>query len=255
MRANDDNDRKKPHLCRKCKTTLNTSTDRKKTRAGWWTNCQSCRGEHAEKWRQKRGSSASQTSEPTHSLPKEQSQFGEKTGGSQCAECGERPHRPWRTNCRHLLCGPCYEGVLNAAAGLGQTQPICKACGQYFSFCTPCEYEEDAKPVYKRKRTLEDEWRGKYSEGSRNKYPKEATPAPETTECSVCGESVLAKDQPKLPACTHEPDICTQCFNLWLEQQMESISWEKIRCPSNDCDQTMTHADINNNASADLFNR
>lgn len=62
---------------------------------------------------------------------------------AHCGECGKRPHKPWMTACGHLICDPCYEDVMNAAAEEGNTHAICKACGQTFAACTPCDEEAE----------------------------------------------------------------------------------------------------------------
>ena len=63
---------------------------------------------------------------------------------AKCGECGKRPNKPWKTACGHLICSePCYEEVMNAAAEEGKTAGTCKACGQTFYACNPCDEEED----------------------------------------------------------------------------------------------------------------
>ncbi|KAF3039514.1 hypothetical protein E8E12_004791 [Didymella heteroderae] len=63
---------------------------------------------------------------------------------AKCGECGKRPYKPWKTACGHLICSePCYEEVINAAAEEGKAHGTCKACGQTFYACTPCDEEED----------------------------------------------------------------------------------------------------------------
>jgi len=63
---------------------------------------------------------------------------------AKCGECGKRPYKPWKTACGHLICSePCYEEVMNAAAEESKTNGTCKACGQTFYACSPCDEEED----------------------------------------------------------------------------------------------------------------
>ncbi|KAF9694487.1 hypothetical protein EKO04_007498 [Ascochyta lentis] len=59
-----------------------------------------------------------------------------------CAECGKRPHSPWLTACGHLMCDHCYENVMSVAAEEGRSTASCKACGQTFGACIPCDEEE-----------------------------------------------------------------------------------------------------------------
>lgn len=67
-----------------------------------------------------------------------------KKDRAKCAECGKRPLKPWKTACGHLICSEgCYEEAMNAAAEEGKTNATCKACGQTFFACIPCDEEED----------------------------------------------------------------------------------------------------------------
>jgi hypothetical protein len=68
----------------------------------------------------------------------------QKKENAKCGECGKRPYKPWKTACGHLICSePCYEEVMSAAAEEGKPNGTCKACGQTFFACTPCDEEDD----------------------------------------------------------------------------------------------------------------
>lgn len=68
----------------------------------------------------------------------------QKKARAKCAECGQRPNKPWKTACGHIICSePCYENIMNASAEEGRDCSTCKACGQNFYACVPCDEEED----------------------------------------------------------------------------------------------------------------
>ncbi|KAJ4379678.1 hypothetical protein N0V86_004860 [Didymella sp. IMI 355093] len=72
----------------------------------------------------------------------------QKKEKAKCGECGKRPYKPWKTACGHLICSePCYEEVMNTAAEEGKTNATCKACGQTFFDCIPCDEEDDDIPT------------------------------------------------------------------------------------------------------------
>lgn len=74
-------------------------------------------------------------------------------------------------------------------------------------------------------------------------------------ECSVCAETYSARNFPSLSTCTHEPEVCQDCFVEWLRGQMESMSWDSIGCPSSECNNQVTHQDVIKYAPEDMFTR
>jgi hypothetical protein len=74
-------------------------------------------------------------------------------------------------------------------------------------------------------------------------------------ECSVCAETFPPQDFPSLMACSHEANVCQECFITWLDQRMASTTWEQIACPSNECTSIVSHADVKMYASAETFAR
>lgn len=90
-----------------------------------------------------------------------------------------------------------------------------------------------------------------------NSVPSTAQPAVATreVECVVCAESSPARDFPMLLACTHNPEVCRGCFLEWLNQQLDSKSWERLGCPVSDCDNAITHEDVKRLAPEEVFTR
>lgn len=76
---------------------------------------------------------------------------------------------------------------------------------------------------------------------------------PEMKICSVCAETLPSKRFPKLADCRHDPEVCSECFLIWLKQQMESVT--DILCPSSGCSHVITHEDVRKNAPQDVFTR
>jgi hypothetical protein len=50
-------------------------------------------------------------------------------------------------------------------------------------------------------------------------------------------------------------DACQECFVQWLNQQMESTTWEQITCPSSECDTPVTHEVVQEYAPKEVFTR
>lgn len=80
------------------------------------------------------------------------------------------------------------------------------------------------------------------------------TPTALERECSVCSER-LPPEPMRLSACTHEPDICQDCFQQYLGGRMDNTIWHQIGCPSIDCSMQITHDDVKKFASEEMFIR
>ena len=76
---------------------------------------------------------------------------------------------------------------------------------------------------------------------------------PKQKVCSVCAETLPRQRFPKLADCEHDPDVCNECFLLWLKQQMESVT--NVLCPSSGCNHAITHEDVRKNTPQDVFTR
>lgn len=74
-------------------------------------------------------------------------------------------------------------------------------------------------------------------------------------ECSVCGETFPLAYFPGLQGCTHDPDVCRECFVEWLDHKMKDIAIDDIKCPSSGCKTTITHEAVHMHAPAEVFQR
>jgi hypothetical protein len=133
-----------------------------------------------------------------------------------------------------------------------------KSSGRYWKACKRCRDREaeSKRRGGKRARVSTN------STGTNNVAQKRHAPGPLSRDtkhclrdCSVCAESVSSKDLPSLKGCEHPPDVCRQCFSLWLEQQMASTMWEQVKCPSSGCNKFVTHEDVRTYASPAIFEK
>jgi hypothetical protein len=83
---------------------------------------------------------------------------------------------------------------------------------------------------------------------------KELTP-PQDPDCSICAEPFKIQDMVSLSGCSHEPDVCQECFLGWLTSELGSTAWDRIACPSSECEKMISHGDVKANAPAEIFNR
>lgn len=96
-----------------------------------------------------------------------------------------------------------------------------------------------------------DLWAG----GAKRKRTTRPTPKTKERECASCSE-ILSKDTfPRLAACTHEPDTCKQCLEMWVETQLNIANWDRIACPSEGCSQLLSHDSLKDQVAEELYNR
>ena len=162
---------------------------------------------------------------------------------AKCGYCIQRPLEPWVKSCGHLMCSSvCYEDIMNTAAEANAADDTCGACGRTFYLAIPYISEN----LFIRARRQQ----GGHERKGRGAVVRQQLPA-----CSVCGDSIPANKLARLSACQHKPDVCKSCFLAWLGTQLGSTSWNNMQCPSSDCDQSITHADVKAYASDDVFTR
>ncbi|OAL44430.1 hypothetical protein IQ07DRAFT_476181, partial [Pyrenochaeta sp. DS3sAY3a] len=73
-------------------------------------------------------------------------------------------------------------------------------------------------------------------------------------ECVICFKPFWSQF-PKFAACTHAPEVCLGCFLAYLNSQLDTTIWNLIPCPSLECNAFITHADVNDYATRELFDR
>jgi hypothetical protein len=153
------------------------------------------------------------------------------------------------------------------------TVPVCRNCGTHLvhgadtlkkdgTFMRNCKSCRDVASAKRRKRKMANNYAPfsiLCSNSKKRKVAppptKEPTPQPADPECTICADTFPTKDLTSLSECTHEPDVCHECFLSWLTQQMESTACDRIACPSTNCSKTLSHDDVKSNAPADVFAR
>ena len=78
---------------------------------------------------------------------------------------------------------------------------------------------------------------------------------PSEQECAICSVSVSMERLIRLDACTHPAQICGECTANWIQEQVASSTWDRIRCPTDGCDVVISHSEIKQHATVDVFNR
>lgn len=266
-----------PPLCKRCKVVLRYPQDLQKRRPKWWSNCQNCRTANTVKERKRRNDMATARanvalqSKPSGSYsrassssldPKEESKkrkygrfsesvpsgAGVSLGHEQqpvsnaeelCAGCGRAPVDPWITDCGHISCSPCLENAFSDAVENGQIHAQCVGCHVTVNSWERYETRKRASntaTAYLTELNDDSSW----------------IFAP---DCSVCSREGWQCTFVALPACTHKPDTCTDCFRAWITSQFENSIQDGIRCPSSTCNTKLTHADIKKHASNEDFAR
>jgi hypothetical protein len=74
-----------------------------------------------------------------------------------------------------------------------------------------------------------------------------------TRECSVCGDSCPVSDLPFLTDCKHLPQTCSICYASWTAAQLQGSGWRETKCPESKCDVKLTHIEIQQFASPEIF--
>ncbi|KAF2705413.1 hypothetical protein K504DRAFT_440606 [Pleomassaria siparia CBS 279.74] len=77
--------------------------------------------------------------------------------------------------------------------------------------------------------------------------PKEALVAKKQSlsrTCSSCTEDFPVWDFQALFRCTHEPQTCDDCYQIWITTKITQGAWARITCPESGCDVILEHADV-----------
>jgi hypothetical protein len=84
--------------------------------------------------------------------------------------------------------------------------------------------------------------------------PDQASSRQYRQNCSVCSDSYPVEDYPQLEECSHWADTCRDCFSAWLTVQIDSTSWDQIRCPG-ECDVIIPYEAVRELATPETFER
>ncbi|KUJ19580.1 uncharacterized protein LY89DRAFT_683399 [Mollisia scopiformis] len=73
--------------------------------------------------------------------------------------------------------------------------------------------------------------------------------------CTVCGDRKALSLFPIRPTrrCRHLPSICDDDLKAWIDSQLSSTIWDRIRCPGTNCKELFRHEDMKLHASEASF--
>jgi hypothetical protein len=219
-------------FCRTCKKRLEPKFDKHKTKASFWTNCKTCRDKQTAAAKRKVHKSMPPTGLRIHKKQRTTvvptSKQSEETTVSSKHDSERQVEDLSLARLHQSMNRQNGNGVAEqkqqALTDLTQELPIHRqntAAGEPTTVHSVSILEQNA----------------------------------EDRECSVCAETYLVQDFPSLLACSHEPTICHACFLSWLDQCMASTIWERFFCPASDCDESISHSDVQTYASFELFTR
>ncbi|KAF2752265.1 hypothetical protein M011DRAFT_415565, partial [Sporormia fimetaria CBS 119925] len=77
----------------------------------------------------------------------------------------------------------------------------------------------------------------------------------DTRDCSVCGTNLPLDQFPALSDCHHQPEICAACFSGWIRSQLDTVAWDRIKCPGTDCQVFLRHEHVKQHAEPKVFRR
>jgi hypothetical protein len=76
-----------------------------------------------------------------------------------------------------------------------------------------------------------------------------------TRDCAVCGDATLVVELPSLFSCTHNAEVCADCYTAWFGSQLEQNGWQEVKCPGQSCKVNLTCQEIKAYASKEVFER
>ncbi|KAK8049573.1 hypothetical protein PG994_011303 [Apiospora phragmitis] len=78
---------------------------------------------------------------------------------------------------------------------------------------------------------------------------------PESETCIVCSDEKRVSEFPARIAktCGHQPATCRDCIGQWIASSMESVSWDRLKCP--ECSGLLSFEDVRAFADPETFER
>ncbi|KAI1271044.1 hypothetical protein F5Y07DRAFT_406099 [Xylaria sp. FL0933] len=80
---------------------------------------------------------------------------------------------------------------------------------------------------------------------------------PLTEVCTICADDKRVSEMPTrgriTENCEHKATACKECVGQWIASSMETISWDRLKCP--ECPKILGFKHIETFASRDVFNR
>lgn len=74
-------------------------------------------------------------------------------------------------------------------------------------------------------------------------------------DCAVCDDATLVVDLPALASCTHDAEVCADCYTAWLSSQLKANGYQEVKCPGQSCKVSLTYEEIKAYASKEVFER
>jgi hypothetical protein len=73
--------------------------------------------------------------------------------------------------------------------------------------------------------------------------------------CIICGDRKTISHYPSkiTDRCGHETQVCDEDLQRWIASQLDSQTWDKLRCP--ECGLNLQHEDVRAHGSPDFFER
>ena len=120
------------------------------------------------------------------------------------------------------------------------------------AYAQKLQAEEDAE--FARQEDADAQIALKLQEEEEEKRRQEAA-AIKTRECVVCGDACPIPELPALVDCAHQPQTCATCYQSWIESELNSKSWNEIRCPENECCVILQHHEVQQYATAEVYQK
>ncbi|KAF2205923.1 hypothetical protein GQ43DRAFT_361380 [Delitschia confertaspora ATCC 74209] len=80
-------------------------------------------------------------------------------------------------------------------------------------------------------------------------------PSTTTRDCAVCSDATPIPEFPALPDCQHEPETCASCYRSWIESEVNSKSWNEIKCPGHKCNTILQHCHVQQYAAPEVYEK
>ncbi|KAI0530420.1 hypothetical protein GGR58DRAFT_232450 [Xylaria digitata] len=87
----------------------------------------------------------------------------------------------------------------------------------------------------------------------------EAWLLPLTETCNICADDKRVSEMPIrgriTEYCEHEATACKECISQWITSSMETVAWDRLKCPESECPEILAFRDVKAFATRDVFDR
>jgi hypothetical protein len=82
------------------------------------------------------------------------------------------------------------------------------------------------------------------------------TSPPTARDCLACGDTLTGDQfaESITARCKHENSFCRNCVQQWIASQIETASWDCVKCPAQ-CNEMLEHSDVRRHAARHTFER